>query len=272
MIVPLHCCFDPLPTMRSINLLSPYPEDGLSVASFLRSAATPDRRGKFDRTIGGEDFRKGELLGGTFRKLQVVLLKSSDENWLASFSCLASASRAIIMLPGATWGVTREIAMVIQSNLIHKTIVFMPPADCSRDGSFSELLVFRLPPSMSFERRPAWIWNPTFSVTPRGLVPPSTARRQSGMPKLARHGRSRIAALYFGSNCNDDATTPAPPVQETSVNLSDLFAEYQTNEVSADERYKGKTVKVVGGHIDRIEHDSQGSRLILKMANSTGTL
>lgn len=69
-----------------------------------------------------------------------------------------------------------------------------------------------------------------------------------------------FVALAAGSGSSTSTTadkkaeTAAPPVAAVEVTSQQLCADYDANEISADEKYKGKTLKITGT-VDNIAKD-----------------
>lgn len=74
-------------------------------------------------------------------------------------------------------------------------------------------------------------------------------------------GKKKPAATAVSAESSQPAEAkaePSAPVEETiKVNASDLFADYSSNEVSADTKYKGKAL-VVSGVVGSISKDAFG--------------
>ena len=60
-------------------------------------------------------------------RVDVLFLEPTDADWFAVFEIVSLGSRAIVMLPGETGGVIREIASLRNRGLLGKLILVMPP-------------------------------------------------------------------------------------------------------------------------------------------------
>lgn len=57
----------------------------------------------------------------------LLVLREDDSNWFETIDRLAPRCRAILVLPGAGTGITREIALLRSRQLLERVLVLMPP-------------------------------------------------------------------------------------------------------------------------------------------------
>lgn len=61
-----------------------------------------------------------------FGKKNILPFYTTDDNWQSVFLNFAHSSRAIFLIPGDTPGLAEEILILVGSELLNKTLVFMP--------------------------------------------------------------------------------------------------------------------------------------------------
>ena len=109
-----------------------------------------------------------------------------------------------------------------------------------------------------------------------GLISYFTAKTNAN--KYAKY--SCISFILFiltiimsgGSKNNSASVTAATSMTLIEVSAGQLFDEYKANEVAADDKYKGKTIKVTG-IIDEISKDFADNAIVkLKTSNQFSTV
>lgn len=119
------------PARRPIRGVATY---GASYAHDIASALMP--RGRLIALGGPADVRN------YYEASDVLYIQSREQDWLEMFSAALSAAQAVILVPGLSDGLLREIRAIAALHSWDKVLVFMPPVpDPNRPFKFTSFYV-----------------------------------------------------------------------------------------------------------------------------------